>query len=194
MDSYNRFLDVTYEQKPISSGRRLVLAYTRFHSTLGPDVLRAGSNKSMARLYFLFSYWKDNVKEETPMLASVLDKLVDDKNLSYGGLAGSNLQVVTYLRQAAEKYGFCIYLADMERSIEYAGEDDYDEMIHESSRDIDQSRACSTLTRVVELDGLEIAKGMHFEDDMLIQEGAFDEAEPDDDDYDKRTVIYMRTV
>lgn len=57
---------------------------------------------------------------------------------------------------------------------------------------IDQSEASSTLTRVVELDGFEIAKGMHFEDDMLIQEGAFEGVEPDDED--SETVLYLRTV
>lgn len=157
---------------------------------MGPDVLRAGSNKSMAKLDLLFSYWKDNVEEEPSMLASLLENKVADENLSYSGLDGSNLQVVTQLREAAEKYGFCVYLANMERSIKYEEEDDYDYRMYE--RDIDQSEATSTLTRVVELDGLEIAKGMHFEDDMLIQEGAFEEVEPDDDDGE--SVLYMRTV
>ena len=112
------------------------------------------------------------------MLASLLDNVVADNSLSYSGLGGSNLQFVTYLRQAAEKYGFCVYLANMERSITYE-EDDCDYEMFE--KEIDQSEAVSTLIRVVELDGFEIAKAMNFEDDMLIQEEAFNEVEPDDD-------------
>ena len=77
----------------------------------------------------------------------------------------------------------------MERSITYE-EDDCDYEMFE--KEIDQSEAVSTLIRVVELDGFEIAKAMNFEDDMLIQEEAFNEVEPDDD-YDG-TVFYMRTV
>lgn len=97
--------------------------YSIFHFTLGPDVLRAGSNKSMAKFDLLFSYWKDNVEDETSLLASLLDDVVADESLSYSGLEGSNLQVVTHLRQAAEKYGFCVYLANMERSIKCEEED-----------------------------------------------------------------------
>lgn len=174
----------------VSNGRRLILMYNLFHSTLGPDVLRAGSNKSMAKLDRLFSYWKDNIKEETSALAHLLDDVVADDALSYGGLEGSGLQVVTYLRQAAEKYGFCVYLADMERTVKYEYEtyDYYDT----DWKEVDQSDAVSTLTRVVELDGFEVAKGMQFSDDMYIQEDVFADIEPDEND--TGTLYYNRTV
>ncbi|KAE9375131.1 hypothetical protein N431DRAFT_555630 [Stipitochalara longipes BDJ] len=185
------FSDVAQEIKPISAGRRLVLTYNLVHSTLGPDVLRADSNKSMAKLDLLFSYWKENIEEETSMLAYLLEDDVKDEKLSYSELEGNNLQVVTYLRQAAEKYGFCLYLANMKRSIEAEGDDDYDDRFYE--REIDQSQAESILKRVVELDGTEIAKGMEFGDEMLIEEEPFEGVEPDDEE-DSGTVVYFRTV
>lgn len=190
MNVHNRFSNVSHGQSPISAGRRLVLVYNLFHSTLGPDVLRAGSNKSMAKLDALFDYWRNNFEDETSMLSSLLETTLPDKTLSYSSLYGSDLQVVTYLRQAAEKYGFCVYLANMKRSI-YCGEmDDYDYGMLE--REIDQSAAESTLTRVVELDGFEIANGMEFGDEMFIQDEAFEDVKPDDDDGEN--VFYKRTV
>jgi hypothetical protein len=164
--------------------------YNLVHSTLGPDVLAAGSNKSIAKLDLLFSYWRENIKEETSMLAYLLKDEVDDAKLSYSDLEGNNLQVVTYLRQAAEKYGFYIYLANMKRSIE-GEEEDYDDRFYE--REIHQSQAESILKRVVELDGTEVAKGMEFGDEMLIQEEPFEGVEPDDEEY-SGTVVYFRTV
>jgi hypothetical protein len=109
------------------------------------------------------------------------------RNLSYNELQGQDLQVVNYLRQAGGKYGFCIYLASLKRSIELSGDDD---SFHE--RELDQDEAISSLTRVIELDGTEVAKGMEFEDDMLIQEEPFEDVEPDEEEYDQ--VLYFRTV
>jgi hypothetical protein len=143
----------------------------------------------MAKLDMLFSYWRENIEDETSMLAHLLKDEVDDEKLSYGGLEGNNLQVITYLRQAAEKYDFCIYLAKMRRVIN--GEDyDYDDVYE---RELDQSEAESILERVVGLDGTEVAKNMEFGDEMLIQEEPFEGVEPDDEEY-SGTVVYFRTV
>ena len=184
-----RFSNFTQQVNPILTGRRLVLTYHLIHSTLGPDVLAAGSNKSMAKLDSLFSYWRANVREETSMLSYLLNDKVKDENLSYNGLDGNNLQVVTYLRQAAEKYGFCVYLANMKRMID-GSQYDYDDW---QEIEIDQSEAESTLTRVVEMDGTEVAKGMEFGDELLIQEDSFEGVEPDDEEH-SGTVVYFRTV
>jgi hypothetical protein len=144
----------------------------------------------MAKLDMLFSYWRKNIEEETSMLAYLLEDEVEDEKLSYSGLEGNNLQVITYLRQAAEKYDFCIYLAKMKRSINGEDYDDYDDF-HE--RDLDQSEAESILERIVELDGTEVAKNMEFGDEMLIQEEPFEGVEPDDEE-NSGTVLYFRTV
>ena len=186
-----RFHDVTREVRPVSAGRRLVLTYNLVHSTLGPDVLAAGSNKSMAKLDLLFSYWKENVEEETSILAYLLNDALDKDKLSHDGLEGQDKQIVTHLRQASEKYDFCIYLASLKRSIQLNSED-YDDRFYK--REIDQSEAESTLERVVELDGTELAKGMYFEDGMLIQEEPFEGVEPDDEEYTDSSVVYQRTV
>jgi hypothetical protein len=160
---------------------------------LNPDVLAASSNKSMAKLDMLFSYWKENVEEETSALAYLLKVKLKDGNLPYNELQGQDLQVVNYLRQVGGKYGFCIYLASLKRSIEVSEDDD--DFFHE--REMDQDDAISSLTRVIELDGTEVAKGMDFEDDMLIQEEPFEDVEPDDEECDHGTttaVLYFRTV
>lgn len=185
-----RFHDVAYNVRPVSAGRRLVLTYNLVHSTLGPDILAASSNKSMAKLDLLLSYWKENVEEEHPALAYLLKDKVDDDKLSYSGLKGQDLQVVKYLRHVAEKYGFSIYLASLKRSIKLDEEYEDDRFGYE--RDLDQSEAESMLERVVDLDGTDLAKGMHFEDEMLIQQEPFEGVEPNDEDSD--SVLYFRTV
>ena len=147
----------------------------------------------MAKLDMLFSYWKENVEEECSALAYLLKVKLKDRNLSYNELQGQDLQVVNYLRQAGGRYGFCIYLASLKRSIEL-NEDD-DDFFHE--REIDQDDAISSLTRVIELDGTEVAKGKDFEDDMLVQEEPFEDVKPDDEESDHGTttaVLYFRTV
>ncbi len=184
---FDRFSDVNCEVKSVSSGRRLVLTYNLVHATLNPDVLAASSNKAMAKLDMLSSYWKGNVEEETSALAYLLKVKLRDGSLSYDELKGQDLQVVNYLRQVGGKYDFCIYLASLERSIEVSG--DYDSW-HE--REINQDEAISSLTNVIELDGINVARGMEFEDDMLIQEEPFEDVEPDDEEYDR--VLYSRTV
>ena len=112
------FSDVTYEIKPVSAGRRLVLTCQLVHSTLGPEVLSAGSNKSMAKLDLSLSYWKINLEDELSLMAHMLD---DDEvtrkpsRLSYEALQGQNAQIVKYLQDAGEKHKFCIYLASLKR-------------------------------------------------------------------------------
>src|SRR3954452_10164895 len=100
-----RFSDVAHELKPVSSGRRLVLTYNLIHSNLGPDVLSAGSNRSMAKIETLFSYWNDNLKEEPSRLYFLLEDRLHDENLSYDGLKGDDLQVVKHLRDAGRNTG-----------------------------------------------------------------------------------------
>lgn len=141
----------------------------------------------MAKLDMLFSYWKENVEEDTLALAYLLEDNLKGENLSYNELQGQDLQVVNYLRQAGGKYGFCIYLASLERSIELSG--DYDAW---NERELNQNDAISSLTSVIELDGTEVANGMDFEDDMMIQEEPFEDVEPDEEEYDR--VLYFRTV
>lgn len=192
----NRFSDVTHEFQPVSVGRRLVLTYNLVHSTLGPDVLAAGSNKSMAKLDLLFSYWKESVEDMPETLAYLLKDEVEAEKLSYNALNGEDLQVVKHLRESSKKHGFCIYLASLKRSIKTNDEDmdDWPDSAYE--REIDQSEAESTLQRVVELDGTEIAKGMNFEDNLLIQEDPFEGVEPDDEECPngQNAVVYFRTV
>jgi hypothetical protein len=52
-------------------------------------------------------------------------------------LEREDLRVVTYLRQAAENYGFCIYLASLNRSIKLNDEDEDPRFGY--NRDFDES-------------------------------------------------------
>jgi hypothetical protein len=167
----------------------LVLTYSLVHSTLGPNELSAGSNKSIAKVNSLFSYWKKNIDHETSALAFMLNDRVDDEILSYSALKGEDLRVVTLLRDAGEIYDFSVYLGGMKRWIPL--NEEYEDYEFHYERELDQSDAKSMLSRVVELDGTEVAKDMDFED-VLIQEDAFDDVEPDDEDSD--TGFYYRTV
>ncbi|KAL2061183.1 hypothetical protein VTL71DRAFT_7456 [Oculimacula yallundae] len=112
------FHDVTYTMKPVTAGRRLTLTYSLIHENLGPDVLAANSNKTTGKLDMLFSYWKNNAEDEITLLACLFtDNYSQDKILSSTTLNSKDQQIIAYLREACSKYGFCLYLADMKRSL-----------------------------------------------------------------------------
>lgn len=113
------FNDVFYRFEQVTLGGRLTLTHHLDHDTLGLDMLKANGNTSEAKLEMLFSYWQRNAEEETSFLPSLLQKKYhygSNGVVSYDSL-GKNRQVVQYLQNAGHKYGLCIYLADLKRTM-----------------------------------------------------------------------------
>ncbi|KAH7327404.1 hypothetical protein BKA65DRAFT_597938 [Rhexocercosporidium sp. MPI-PUGE-AT-0058] len=188
------FHDATHALKPVTAGRRLTLTYCLFHENLGPDVLAASSNKTTGKLDMLFSSWKSNAGSEVSYLGYLLTEKYHGKSeLSYDVLEGVDQEVVKYLRDAGSQHGVCIYLANLSRWIDtYDDYDDWGE--YDSGKYIDQESAYSALIKVVELDGTVVAENLLFGDDVLVQDDAFEDEEPDDDLYQESRVVYYRTV
>ena len=180
-----RFADITHEVRPVLSGRRLVLTYNLIHTTLGSKELTANSNKALSKLRPLLSGWRDGI-EKDPMLPTTLAFLFDhqytDASLCYDSLKGHDQQVAANLRKACEDNGFCFYLGNLKRTVEGGcDEDDYGyDNYHPIVEEVDRQ---TSLKRVVQLDGTEIAKDLDFDEALFMQNDPFEDEEPDDEDY-----------
>lgn len=152
----------------------------------------------MAKLKILLSAWKSDYGGS---LAYLLEHQYTGANLSYNALKGHDLEVVSHLREVRSKYDFCLYLASLEIMVEGGcdesdyGDEDYHEIIHEVDREI-------YLKKVVDLDGVEVATDLAFDETTLIPEDPFKKIKPDDEDYSgytgnegvSTTHFYHRTV
>ncbi|TVY44089.1 hypothetical protein LOCC1_G004493, partial [Lachnellula occidentalis] len=208
------FSDVTHEVKPVLSGRRLVLTYNLVHQTLGPKELGANPNAAMSKLKLLLPAWIKGLEEDDTFpttLAFLFEHQYTDASLCYNGLKGHDRQVASHLREACNEFGFCIYLANLEHTVTGGCDgDDYDDdwgydggggdgEIHAITDEIERD---TSLKRVVELDGTEVAKDLTFDEGTLIQADALADADPDDEDYSgftgnegvSTTHFYHRTV
>lgn len=208
-----RFSDVTHEVKPVLSGRRLVLTYNLIHESLGSKELSANSNTTMAKLRLLLPAWIKNLDagEEMPTsLAFLFEHQYTDASLCYDGLKGHDHQVASHLREACTEFGVCFYLANLDKTISGGCDDEYGDYggyggyamsgdVHEI---IDETDRETSLKRVVELDGTEVAQGLEFDEESFIQLAPLEDEDPDDEDYSgftgnegvSTTHFYHRTV
>lgn len=179
-----------------------MLTYNLIHTTLGARELSATSNKAMTKLRPLLSSWKDNIDKDLTLptrLAFLLEHQYTDASLCFDGLKGHDRQVATHLREACIEYGFCLYLANIERSIEGGCDGDSYAEFHEITSEIDRQ---TSLKRVVELDGKLIAEELDFDENLFIQQDPFNNKQPDEEDYSgytgnegvSATHFYRRTV
>lgn len=186
----------------------MVLTYNLVHTTLGSKELAANSNTSMSKLRLLLSQWQENIAE--PNLAFLLEHQYTDANLCYDGLKGHDQQVAAHLREACDELGFRFYLANLEKKV-YGGcdEDDgpYYGWNHDSGREgfheiVEEVERSMSLTKIVDLNGMEIDKNIAFDEDQFTQENPFENEQPDDEDYSgftgnegvSATHFYHRTV
>jgi hypothetical protein len=154
----------------------------------------------MLKLRSALSKWKNNL-ETSKTKAS----------LCYNDLKGQDRQVVAHLREACREFGFYLYLASFEREV-YGGCDeddgygDWDDdgnddggNFHAITEDISIS---ASLSKVVDLDGVEVDKDLEFDEKDFIQKEPFENKAPDAEDYSgytgnegvSATHFYHRTV
>lgn len=166
-----------------------MLTYNLVHDVLGLKELAANSDKGMAKLRLLFALWKDSLdKGYVPdALAFLFEHQYTDASLRYDGLKGHDQQVASHFRDVCEQYGYCFYLANLERTVEGDCDEDSDGGYCRGSKGfheiIEDCGTETTLKRVVELDGTEVAQDLDSMKTFLIQEDPFEGMDPDDEDY-----------
>jgi hypothetical protein len=150
----------------------------------------------MTKLGLLLSWWKRNL--ETVHLPTGMAFLFNghygEDTLSYDSLGGSDLEIAARLREACLKADFCFYLANLERTV--YGDCEVDDS-HDCDRPYDRSfedpgdfheithqdGSAAFFTRIVCLDGSEVAQKTEFNENLLIQTDAFREGDPDREEY-----------
>lgn len=156
-------------------------------------------------LRLAFSWWKNNLEDQLlpTYLAYLFKHQYTDASLSYDGLKGHDRQVAAHLREVCTEYGFCVYLANLERSVYGGCDEDDDETNSAGFHDIiEECDKEASLKRVVDLDCSEVARDLEFDEETLIQKEPFEEVDPDDEDYSgftgnegvSTTHFYHRTV
>ena len=136
-------------------------------------------------------------------LAYLFEHQYTEANLCFAGLKGHDQHVGSHLREVCEEFGFCLYLASLEKSVYGGCDDDSDGYTRASYHEI--TEVCDTtvsLKKVVQLDGAEVAQDLEFDEKTFIQEDPLKETEPDDEDYSgftgnegvSATHFYHRTV
>lgn len=202
---------MTHEVKPVLAGHRLVLTYNLVHTTLGSKEFSANSDISMSKLRLALSNWVNSLDRNVNLptkLAFLLQHQYTEASLCSDGLKGHDQQVASHLREACPEYGFYFYLANLKRTVQggcdegsYGGyygrgrKNGFHEIIDCFDSEI-------ILETIVELDGTEVEKDLSFDEDFFIQADAFENEEPDDEEYSgftgnegvSATHFYHRTV
>lgn len=195
------FSDVVHEVKPVTSGHRLVLTYNLVHTSLGSQVLSAGSNTSVVELDNSFQAWKTLDRTKSPKyLSYLLEHEYTEANFSLQSTKGHDNQVLTLLHGLCQKYDCILYLASLQRTVTGGCADDGSNS--EGFHDIDDPETTTTLTRVVDVYGKEIGKQIDLNEKYIIQHDYFEDLEPDDEEYEgwmgnegqSATQTYQRSV
>ncbi|KAF4617001.1 hypothetical protein D9613_008504 [Agrocybe pediades] len=205
------YTDVKHEVKPVTSGYRFALSYNLIHqSPAGIPRLKDTSDAAL-RLKRVLEKWREDKYSDWKgnMMAYLLQHQYSSANLKEGikCLKGTDLHRITFLRPIAEELGFVVGLASLEHNISGQGEDvgcygggrwgrrrygyyddysDYDDYEDEVPPMGEVESTSTTISDLVDLDGnilVGIGK-MDLDSDRLIPEDPFDDATPDDEEYE----------
>ena len=188
-------MDASYENKPILTGRRLILKYNLVHaidkSTILAEKARDGAN--VAQLRNLFSNWKRNFhKEQYPRtLGYVLEHYYTNFWASYS-LTGRDHHVGSHLRDICEEYGLSLYIAEVELEVsgvccDYGENDEIENWegtdpgsvgFHAFTGDLDRH---TILRKVYDMDGRHIEQWLDFDEKYFVQQNAFAGVDPDEE-------------
>lgn len=164
----------------MSSGQRLVLTYNLAHKSLASNEVMQTSGQEKTQLRELFSRSQDRFTDigEIKSLAYLFEHQYTDASLRYDTLKEHDRYVVSHLQEVCEEVGFCLCLASLEYTI--SGEcqgrkkrgNKYHHMDGETTSDM-------SLSRVVDLNGLEVTRDVPFHDEALVQIEPFNGKAPD---------------
>jgi hypothetical protein len=211
-----RYADVTHEARPVTSGHRLVLTYHVIHRVPSVHLSAAATLKEdVSRLRDVFRQWGVSEwayrsgDEPDPFLCHYLEHRYTERNLSLSRMRGTDLTVVTRAADAAKQADFIVYLALLERKRVMDCDCDYDEFQGEDHEHLSDDEFTSeehtdswNLKKIVTLDGTHVAEDFCISGREMIDYGALDGAEADQEEYSdwnydtgtQTTLWYRRSV
>lgn len=157
----------------------------------------------MLDLRYLLSSWMQYYSDFplNEQLGYLLDTRYPAAGLSHRVLEERDHHIVTQLEEACKDAGFCICLANMTREVEgHDGENGEHLPYRRMHSMIDVTGTSLTLDRIVNLDGTVPfdTRTLFFQEDDIVQEGAFQFEDPDDEDHDAYygllSHVYHKTV
>lgn len=172
---------MTHEVQPVTSGYRLVLTYNLIYTLPGPLQTATTVTDETTKLRNTLAYWRKSYNdfEDCPgMLAYILKHRYTDANLGWKSLKGRDQVNMRSLMDACGKENFCVYLANLEKSVGGAC-DEYGGDFHDIEEVYDEDLY---MTKVLDINDSVVGTRMKIEEEDIVQIKPFDR-DPDDEDY-----------
>ena len=135
------------------------------------------------KLRNILAFWMTSFKNSSPgcpkILAYMLEHKYTDANLKFELLKGKDQHTARSLLEACPKEDFCVYVANLIRSVCGGCEEYDDEDIHPIDEVYEEDLY---LSKVVDLHGAVIATRLQFNEDNIVQKNPF-ARDPDDEEY-----------
>ena len=207
------YTDVKHEVKSVTSGYRLVLAYNLIHVAPPgvPHPILPQRGNSVDNLTLILRKWRDDKYTDAPkmpLLAYVLQHGYSTLNLKNGfnALKGADAHLATFLRDIAEKLGYMVGLATLQKQVSGPG-DDYGKGYYQRKRlnfldsdsdsysDSDSeedtpgmleiSETTTSITGLVDFEGISLLPGkIELEKDNLVSGDPFEDKTPNKVEYE----------
>lgn len=181
----HRYADVTHEVKPITKGHRMVLTYNVINTQRAAVFLPTAEILTQADRDFaqILRRWNTYCDDTPDFLCHFLDHKYTEESLRLSRLVGKDQAIVTQAARVAERTNNAVlYLATFEHMRSGSCDDD------NPKADIDEVFNSHTrLQKLVKLDGSEVATDVDINETAMVQTVAFEELDPDDEDYQGHT-------
>jgi len=191
---------VTHEVKPVKKGHRLVLTYNVINTQPAAAFLPTAEILTQSDRDFahILRRWNTHHTDTPDFLCHFLEHKYTEDSLRMSRLVGKDQAIVTQAARVAERTDDAVlYLATFEHMRSGSCDDD------DPRAGIDEFFNSHTkLKKVVKLDGSEVAKNVDIDETDMVQEVAFEELDPDDEDYQghtgnagvEKTLLYRKAV
>ncbi|KAF2224824.1 hypothetical protein BDZ85DRAFT_280042 [Elsinoe ampelina] len=199
------YSDVIHEVKKITSGHRLVLTYNLINLSGDEELSAETVEESNSQLTEPLEQWLEaNLvgyrNEIIQYLCWGLGHTYSEASLRLSNLKGEDLPLVKHVAAIAKRTGFTVLLATMEKDVSGPCEDGYEDDDYDpydEDEDWDERQGGSgvnhtitdiveqhlKLTKVVDLNGKLLAKGLVADEQNIIQEDLFDGVDPSRENY-----------
>ena len=184
------YADVNHAVKPVRSGYRLVLTYNLLHKNddyrSHPTIL----DDHKSNLSNVLAEWQaglDGDEVSCSKLVYLLEHQYSEANIGMSRLKGQDQDRARLLIEAAQQNEFCVFLAHFQHSVTGGCEDSESGwaggsgVTHEIWDEYDPEWK---LTKVFMPDGQHLADELDIDEDDIVQSPDFEDAEPDDEDFE----------
>ncbi|KAG8627450.1 hypothetical protein KVT40_004933 [Elsinoe batatas] len=199
------YADVIHEIERVTSGHRLVLTYNLINMSGDEELSAETVEESNSQLTEPLEQWLEanlvGYKNDIiQYLCWGLGHTYSEASLRLSNLKGEDLPLVKHVAAIAKRSGFTVLLATMEKDVSGPCEDEYEDDDYDpydENNDLDDHRGGSgvnhtitdiveqhlKLTKVVDLNGKLLAKGIVADEQNIIQEDLFDGVDPSRENY-----------